>query len=342
MLVIPCVSWHKQASSACPPEVMVYLLQFDLTYAVFSEQLVLKYVCHFAPDVGSNLRCCKLVVSMAGNEINLSSAAETKIIRQKILYAVANFKNSLKRPKNDPQQPHSSIVESVKSLIVTESYKMQQSLQFLKEEKTIVSQDSRKTRDKIRMPNTSKIIGILQQKNSNVILDPNTANPSLVLSSDGRSVRTETHSEFESKRNHHEYQKKYKHQYNAWTCVQAKEGYNKGKHYWEVDVKGKNDWRIGVVKESAPRDGFSKLNTATGYWTLRLQFCRLMALTEPVTKLNQAPPSKIGVHLDYEEGKVTFYDAENRKHIYTFEEEFRETVYPVFGTVETEKPLRII
>ncbi|KAI5106906.1 hypothetical protein C0J45_2544 [Silurus meridionalis] len=246
---------------------------------------------------------------------------------------------------------------------------------------------------------------------ANVILDPKTANPSLVLSFDGRSLRIETQREFQSKRNHDEYQKKYKHQYNAWTCVQAKEGYNKGKHYWEVDVKGKNDWRIGVVKESAPRDGFSKLNTATGYWTLRLQFCclmaltepvtklnqappskigvhldyeegkltfynaenrkhiytfeeelqqrqallgatgywtlrlqfcRLMALTEPVTKLNQAPPSKIGVHLDYEEGKVTFYDAENRKHIYTFKEEFRETVYPVFGTVETEKPLSII
>ncbi|KAI5621409.1 hypothetical protein C0J50_19344 [Silurus asotus] len=177
---------------------------------------------------------------------------------------------------------------------------------------------------------------------ANVILDPNTGNPFLVLSSDGRSVRTETHSEFESKRNHHEYQKKYKHQYNGWTCVQATEGYNKGKHYWEVDVKGKNDWRIGVVKESAPREGFSKLNTATGYWTLRLQLGHLVALTEPVTKLNQAPPSKIGVHLDYEKGKLTFYDAENRKHIYTFEEEFRETVYPVFGTVETEKPLRII
>ncbi|KAI5613909.1 hypothetical protein C0J50_11233, partial [Silurus asotus] len=144
----------------------------------------------------------------------------------------------------------------------------------------------------------------LTKPSANVILAPNTANPFLVLGiCSGRSVRTETHREFESKQNHHKYQEKYKHQYNGWTCVQAKEGYNKGKHYWEVDVKGKNDWRIGVVKKSAPRDGFSKLNTATGYWTLRLQLGCLMALTEPVTKLNQAPPSKIGVHLDYKEGK---------------------------------------
>ncbi|XP_046698434.1 SPRY_PRY_C-I_1 domain-containing protein isoform X1 [Silurus meridionalis] len=259
----------------------------------------------------------------------------TKFIHQKILYAVANFKNSLKRPKNDPQQLYSSILESIISLTVTESFKQQPPRQ----KQSVRSENI--TEERVGSI-SKKEWKILKNTSANVILDPKTANPSLVLSFDGRSLRTETQREFQSKRNHDEYQKKYKHQYNAWTCVQAKEGYNKGKHYWEVDVKGKNDWRIGVVKESAPRNGFSKLNTATGYWTLRLQFCRLMALTEPVTKLNQAPPSKIGEHLDYEEGKLTFYNAENRKHIYTFKEEFRETVYPVFGTVETEKPLRII
>lgn len=177
-----------------------------------------------------------------------------------------------------------------------------------------------------------------------MILDPNTANPTLKLSVDGCSVRTKTYKEFQSSKGFHEYQRKYKHQYNGWTCVQAQEGYSTGRHYWEVDVKGKCDWRVGVVKESAKRNGFIKLNTAAGYWTLRLQLGTLMALTEPVTKLNQTPPSRIGVQLDVEKGQVSFYDAMKRKHMYTFKEEFRkcEKIYPVFGTVETDKPLKVI
>ncbi|MCJ8732308.1 hypothetical protein PDJAM_G00209930, partial [Pangasius djambal] len=183
----------------------------------------------------------------------------------------------------------------------------------------------------------------ITRPSAKVILDPNTANPTLKLSVDRRSARTMTYEEFQSSKSFYEYQKG-KHQYNGWMCVQAQEGYSTGRHYWEVDVKGKCDWRIGVVKESAKRKGFIKLNTTEGYWTLRLQLGSLMALTEPVTKLNQAPPSKIGVHLDLEEGQVSFYDAKKRKDIYTFNAEFEkdEIIYPVFGTVETDKPLKII
>ncbi|XP_060731999.1 butyrophilin subfamily 3 member A1-like [Tachysurus vachellii] len=190
----------------------------------------------------------------------------------------------------------------------------------------------------------SKVWENLTRPSAKVILDPNTANPTLKLSEDGRSVRTKTHKEFHSSQSFYEYHRKSAQKYNGWMCVQAKEGYSTGKHYWEVDVKGKCDWRVGVVKESAPRSGFINLNTATGYWTLRLQLGSLIALTEPITKLNQAPPAKLGVHLDVEEGQVSFYDAMTRKKIYTFDTEFRNCgkIYPVFGTVETDKPLKII
>lgn len=161
---------------------------------------------------------------------------------------------------------------------------------------------------------------------------------------DGRSVRTKTHKEFYSSQSFQENQTKNKHEYDGWTCVQAQEGYTTGRHYWEVDVKGKCDWRLGVVKESAKRRGFINLNTEAGYWTLRLQLGSLMALTQPVTKLNQAPPSKIGVHLDMEEGQVSFYDAVKRKNIYTFNAKFEKDkkIYPVFGTIETDNTLKII
>ncbi|XP_060785414.1 butyrophilin subfamily 3 member A1-like [Neoarius graeffei] len=184
----------------------------------------------------------------------------------------------------------------------------------------------------------------LTRSPAKVILDPNTANPTLKLSADGHSVRTKTHKEFHAEKSYYDYYRKSKHKYDGWMCVQAQEGYSTGKHYWEVDVKGKYDWRIGVVKESAQRNGFAKLNTTTGYWTLRLQLGSLIALTEPAIKLNQEPPSKIGVYLDLEEGQLTFYDALKRKVIYKFVAEFSkcEKLYPVFGTVETDQPLKIL
>ncbi|XP_051565590.1 SPRY_PRY_C-I_1 domain-containing protein [Myxocyprinus asiaticus] len=170
-----------------------------------------------------------------------------------------------------------------------------------------------------------------------IILDPNTANPDLLISKNGKSVRAKNYGEHwkDFQRNHTKF--------DGWTCVQAKVGYNTGSHYWEVDIRKKCEWRLGVVKESAPRNGFVTMNTKTGFWNLRLQLGTLIALTEPVTKLNMPTPHKIGVYLDIEEGQVSFYDAEKRRHIYTFNTEFSgtETIYPMFGTIETDRELVI-
>ncbi|XP_076857508.1 uncharacterized protein LOC143511766 [Brachyhypopomus gauderio] len=180
----------------------------------------------------------------------------------------------------------------------------------------------------------------IMKSSDQVILDPSTANPTLVLSQDGRSVRTKTHEESDPWLSH----LRKHHQYDAWPCVQAKKGYITGRHYWEVDVTGKCEWRLGVVQESAPRCGFINMNTTAGYWTLRLQLGSLMALTDPVTKLNQATPSKIGVFLDIKEGQLSFYDTEKRKIIFTFKTDFSKCgrIYPVFGTEETNRSLKII
>ena len=135
-----------------------------------------------------------------------------------------------------------------------------------------------------------------------------------------------------------------KHQYDGWWCVLGTKGFASGKHYWEVDVRGKMEWRIGVVREFAPRNGFISLNETTGYWTLKLQLGQLMAMTVPVTKLNRCAPSVLGVFLDMEEGQVSFYDVRNRFHIYSFNVSFdrNETIFSVFGTVETGREMRLL
>ncbi|XP_042558935.1 SPRY_PRY_C-I_1 domain-containing protein [Clupea harengus] len=175
-----------------------------------------------------------------------------------------------------------------------------------------------------------------------ITLDPKTANPTLKISADGRRVRSITFEESKEKR--HAWFQRAPHKYDGWFCIQGTEGFSSGSHYWEVDVRGCSDWRIGVVKESAPRHGFTKLTTSSGYWTLRLQLGRLIALTDPITKLNQPIPRRVGVYLDMEGRQVRFFDAKQRRHIYTFQADFgnSEKIYPVLGTVDTNREVVIV
>lgn len=175
-----------------------------------------------------------------------------------------------------------------------------------------------------------------------ITLDPCTANPSLKLSPDRKRVKMDTI--IESRHNPWHGHSSSRSQYDGWWCALGKQGFTTGRHYWEVGVRGKREWRIGVVREYAPRNGFVALDSTKGYWTLRLQLGQLLAMTSPVTKLDQSAPSRLGVFLDMEEGQVSFYDAEQKRHIYTFDADFdhAEMIYPVFGTVETDRELIIL
>ncbi|KAK7939703.1 hypothetical protein WMY93_003029 [Mugilogobius chulae] len=165
-----------------------------------------------------------------------------------------------------------------------------------------------------------------------ITLDLDTANPDLLITGDKRM-----RCGFDRKEvpNYHQ-------RFDGWWCAVGLEGFGSGRHYWEVEV-GERDWRLGVAKESALRKGFKSLNTNTGYLTLRLERgTELKALTVPFTAL---PPGlisrKVGIYLDYDNGQLSFYDVDKRFHIYTYNEQFTEKLFPLFGTVEILKDLVI-
>ncbi|XP_058871394.1 E3 ubiquitin-protein ligase TRIM69-like [Acipenser ruthenus] len=162
-----------------------------------------------------------------------------------------------------------------------------------------------------------------------VTLDQETANPDLILSKDRKRVRSG------AVRNGHLVNSS---KYMGWYCVLGMEGFTSGRQYWEVEVGEKRDWRLGVTTKSSTRNGYSFLNTSMGYWTLRLERgSEFKALTVPFTPLPLSlKPQRLGVYLDYEEGQLSFYDAEKKSHIYTYTEDFTDKLYPVFGTVDTE------
>lgn len=124
--------------------------------------------------------------------------------------------------------------------------------------------------------------------------------------------------------------------------VLATAQYSSGQHYWEVDVRDKGVWYLGVTSEYSNRKGFVSLSPSAGYWSLCLQD-RLYANEEdarlPVADYWNSP--RVGVFLDYDRGRVSFYDAVTMKHIYTFSAYFDEPVSPFFSPGKNDPGSRL-
>ncbi|XP_043940832.1 zinc-binding protein A33-like [Protopterus annectens] len=164
---------------------------------------------------------------------------------------------------------------------------------------------------------------------SPLLLDPETANSHLVLSDDLRSVTYRPTSQ-----QYYDNPKRFTGQF----AVLGFDGVMAGRHYWEVIVENKNEWNIGVIKESVKRNSNTEKKPEKGFWSLYLmEYDILKAMTSTPQVLNLTrKPQKVGVYLDYEGGQVSFYDATNMSHLYTFTDIFTETLYLYLNPCDNE------
>ncbi|XP_029932418.1 E3 ubiquitin-protein ligase TRIM39-like [Myripristis murdjan] len=171
----------------------------------------------------------------------------------------------------------------------------------------------------------------MQQYAADVHLDPWTANPWLLLSEDGRQVWD---GEAEQKL------LDLPQRFDTAPCVLATKGFSTGRHYWEVYVGDKTAWDLGVARQSVNRKGLVTLSPEDGYWAICLRKgseYRACAGQAVMLCLSQRP-QVVGVFVDYEDGTVSFYDAEARSHIYSFTNfHFTETMFPLFNPDMIEK-----
>ncbi|XP_065510859.1 E3 ubiquitin-protein ligase TRIM7 isoform X2 [Caloenas nicobarica] len=159
-------------------------------------------------------------------------------------------------------------------------------------------------------------------------LDPDSANHLLILSADLKTVRMGCR-----KQDLPDNPKRF----DTNSRVLASTGFKSGRHYWEVEVGPSDGWAFGVAKESVRRKGLTQFSPEEGIWAVQQNGGRYWAVTSPQrTPLCPGQKlSKIRVYLDYEGEEVSFYNADNMQHIFTFNVAFQEKVFPLFSVCST-------
>ncbi|XP_078138093.1 E3 ubiquitin-protein ligase TRIM21-like [Centroberyx gerrardi] len=165
----------------------------------------------------------------------------------------------------------------------------------------------------------------VQQYAVDMTLDPDTAHPELILSDDGKQV------------NHGDVKKNLPdnpERFSVCPRVLGKQSFSSGRFYYEVQVKGKTWWGLGVARGSINRKGLITVSPKNGYWSVWLRNGnKYEANTDPPVLLSvKSKLQKVGVFVDYEEGLVSFHDVDAAALIYSFTGcTFTEKLYPFFG-----------
>ncbi|XP_063069942.1 E3 ubiquitin-protein ligase TRIM39-like [Engraulis encrasicolus] len=159
-----------------------------------------------------------------------------------------------------------------------------------------------------------------------VTLDPNTANPQLILSEDLASVRRGN--EIQQLPDNPE-------RFDFAASVLGSEGFNSGTHCWDVEVGENTRWSLGVMTESLQRKG--NHTSTIGRLSLYYYDGAFLARATPqaYTPLTvQQKIQRVRVLLDLAKGHLTFSDPDSGTLLCTFIHTFTERVFPYFNTGE--------
>ncbi|KAM5263186.1 RING finger protein 39 [Ctenodactylus gundi] len=195
---------------------------------------------------------------------------------------------------------------------------------------------------------------MLHRLTADLTLDPATAHRRLLISTDRRSVRVAppgTPAPLDGPA-----------RFDRLPAVLGAQGFRTGRHCWEVETvgvapgadssgedeeEGASRYAVGAAGESVQRKGCVRLCPAEAVWAVEGRGGRLWALTAPEpTPLGGAgpPPRRIRVDLDWERGRVAFYDGRSLDLLFAFQAPgpLGERIFPLLCTCDPRTPLRIV
>ncbi|XP_018419676.1 PREDICTED: butyrophilin subfamily 1 member A1-like [Nanorana parkeri] len=164
-----------------------------------------------------------------------------------------------------------------------------------------------------------------QKEKESILFDSSTAYGGLVVSPDSRNITT-TDVVQDVLQNPE--------RFDTEPCVLGHSAFQSGTHYWETEVLERSGefWSLGIAGRSVRRTGGQREGPDALIWAIRGTTEGYYALSTPPEPIvfESGRIQKVGVYLEYDKGKVTFYDVDTYRRLYTFTENFLEPVYPFY------------
>ncbi|XP_069466425.1 E3 ubiquitin/ISG15 ligase TRIM25-like [Ambystoma mexicanum] len=169
----------------------------------------------------------------------------------------------------------------------------------------------------------------------NLSLDFNTAHKRVVLTEGNTKIAVT-----DTPRNYNEHPQRFTH----CSQVLGYQGFARGIHYWEVEIRSSNFCGIGVSYNSIDRRG-TESRLGRNKVSRRIEWfnAKLSAWHNDVEEILHIPsPDKVGVLLNCDEGHVNFFALANKTTLlYKFKARFTEAVYPAFWVFSSNTTLAV-
>ncbi|KAM4020175.1 butyrophilin subfamily 1 member A1-like isoform 2-T2 [Anomaloglossus baeobatrachus] len=181
-------------------------------------------------------------------------------------------------------------------------------------------------------------------RKESILFDPLTAYAGLIISPDGRHISTTETAQDVPPNNE---------RFDTEPCVLGQSSFQHGTHYWETEIHEQNGkfWSLGVAVQTVRRTGGQRECPENGIWAIRGTkegYYALSTPPEPIvlrscTQRPQRPGllneqethepgriKRVGTLLDYENGRVSFYDVDTYEPLFTFQAQFPHPVLPFY------------
>ncbi|XP_018429951.1 PREDICTED: tripartite motif-containing protein 14-like [Nanorana parkeri] len=159
------------------------------------------------------------------------------------------------------------------------------------------------------------------QEIAEILLDVNTAGYYLHISDDQKTVSWSDISQ-----NRPEVPERFQYA----PQVLSSRGFSAGRHYWDADVSGSDEWRVGMCYPSMERKGIksqSVIGSNNKSWCLHRTADQYLVVHDGnKTQLADSNSvERVRIYLDYEAGQISFYDLRDPiRHLHTFAATFTE------------------
>ncbi|XP_078470952.1 E3 ubiquitin/ISG15 ligase TRIM25-like [Lampetra planeri] len=155
-------------------------------------------------------------------------------------------------------------------------------------------------------------------------VDTNSAQNKLQISSD---LRTVTWTDVSQGRPDHP------HRFDDWPQALCSESFSSGQHYWEVDVGGAAYCQVGVAYGTIARKGYGdecELGYNDSSWVLYKDSnsCSVWHGDVWTSVPVRDPPRRVGCHLHWEAGLLSFYRADSMELLHSVHHSFSQPLYP--------------